>query len=302
MAWQRQIPFGYQMISGSIMRQSEEADAVDFIFSSYLQGESYLKIADSMSTLGIRYHKANADWNKHMIKRILENPKYAGCESYPPIVSTKVWREAQAVRDRKTVGWKAQPNCVETVKRKLVCGECGSVFSKDTSTNASGNRWWHCSNAGCGCTFKLRDNELEETVTGLMNLLIISPELLDRASAGTVSETGLSPLSLEAARMQNEINRELGKQDMNEDYLVSLIFGCAAEKYDMLHDSITRREMGIAKSELANHPILTAFDPKLFGQAVESLIANADGTFALRVIGGNVILDGKEINVNEHNS
>ena len=302
MAWQRKIPFGYQMISGGIMPHPEEADAVDFIFSSYLQGESYLKIADSMGALGIRYHKATKEWNKHMVKRILENPKYAGCGAYHAIISTESWREAQAVRDRKTTGWKKQPSCVETVKRSLICGECGAAFDKNTPTNTSGNRWWHCSNTECGCTFKMRDEDLEEMITALLNRLIISPELLDRPSTGSVSGAGLPPLSLEAARMQNEINRELGKADMNEDYLVSLIFGCAAEKYDMLHDSIIRREMGIVKSELANLPLLTAFDPKLFEQAVESLVANADGTFALRIIGGIMILDGKEINANEHNS
>ena len=302
MAWQRKIPFGYQMVSGDIIHQPEEADAVDFIFNSYLQGESYLKIADSMSALGIRYHKSTAEWNKHMVKRILENPKYAGCGAYHAIISTESWREAQAVRDRKTTGWKKQPGCVETVKRSLVCGECGSAFNKDTSTNISGNRWWHCSNTECGCTFKLRDDELEEKMTSLMNQLIISPELLDRTSAGATNGAGLPPLSLEAARMQNEINRELGKQDMNEDYTISLIFGCAAEKYDMLHDSITRREVGILKSELMSLPLLTAFDAKLFESAAEALIANADGTFALRIIGGNIISDGKEDTADEQNS
>ena len=299
MVWQRKIPFGYQMINGSIMPHPEEADAVDSVFNSYLQGESYLKIAVGMQELGISYHKDTSEWNKHMVKRILENPKYAGAESYPAIISMKTWCEAQAVRERKTTGQKKQSACVEAVKRSLVCGECGSAFNKDTPTNRSGNRWWHCLNTECGNTFKMRDDELEQRVVTLMNRLIISPELLDRHITGV---NGMLPLSLEAVRMQNEINRELGKPDMNEDYMISLIFGCAAEKYDMFHGSVKRREMGILKAELQNQPLLTAFDPTLFGRTAEALIANVDGTFALRIIGGNTISEEKENTENEHNT
>lgn len=289
MAWQRKIPFGYEMRDGEIVPHQEEAEAVAFIYDCYRQGESYLKIAGAMSELGIRYHATTSEWNKHMVKRILENPKYAGQTGYPAILTADVWQSAQAVRGRKTVGWQSQSPCVELVKRKMVCGECGSVFDKTTATNATGNRWWHCSNPECTCTLKMKDETLEETMTDLLNRLIVRPELLDRP------EGSEPPLSLEAARMQNEINRELGKADMNEEYLTALILGCAAEKYAVLDTAESRRKAARLKEEMLERSLLTAFDSALFERAVEALLVSADGTLALRVPGGNHITEtGKE--------
>lgn len=289
MAWQRKIPFGYRMERGEIVPHPEEAEAVAFIYGLYRQGESYLRIAGAMSELGVRYHEATCEWNKHMIKRMLENPKYAGQEPFPAIVPAEVWREAQAVRDRKTTGWKSQSPCVELLKRGMVCGECGAAFSRHTPTNASGNRWWHCSNPECSCTLKMRDDTLEEAVTALLNRLVTEPELLDPR------EPGERPLSLEAARMQNEINRELGKTEINEEYLTALIFSCAAEKYEMLDSGEAQRKTARLKAELRERPLLTAFDASLFSETTEALLVSADGSLALRLYsGGDITETGKE--------
>lgn len=235
-----------------------------------------------MSELGIRYHEATAEWNKHMVKRILENPKYAGLGDYPALLPADLWHKAQAVRIGKTADWASQSVCVEMVKRSFFCGECGSAISKDTSAR-NGTRWWHCSNTECAITLKMRDDDLEETVTALLNRLITSPELLNPL------ELSEPPITLEAARMQNEINRELGKADINEEYLTALILGCAAEKYAMLDDGSEQRKIAGLKAELYKWPLLTDFDPALFSDAAESLLVMAEGTLALRTAGGNII-------------
>lgn len=84
MAWQRKIPFGYQVQNGRINCQPEEAKFVRSIFSHYLLGSSYSQIADEMARQGVRYHQHTAQWNKHMVKRILENERYLGMDGYPP--------------------------------------------------------------------------------------------------------------------------------------------------------------------------------------------------------------------------
>ncbi|MBS5655891.1 MAG: recombinase family protein, partial [Firmicutes bacterium] len=87
MAWQRKIPFGYQVQNGRINCQPEEAKFVRSIFSHYLLGSSYSQIADEMARQGVRYHQHNAQWNKHMVKRILENERYLGMDGYPQLVT-----------------------------------------------------------------------------------------------------------------------------------------------------------------------------------------------------------------------
>lgn len=82
MAWQRKTPFGYQIQNGRITCHPEEAESVRYIFSHYLLGNSYNQIADEMAQQGVRYHQHTAQWNKHMVKRILENERYLGLDGY----------------------------------------------------------------------------------------------------------------------------------------------------------------------------------------------------------------------------
>ena len=80
MAWQRKIPFGYMICGGLILPHPQEADAVRYIFGQYLAGASLLTIAEGMTRQDIRYHQHTAEWNKNMVKRILENAKYTGAD------------------------------------------------------------------------------------------------------------------------------------------------------------------------------------------------------------------------------
>jgi hypothetical protein len=275
------------MAGGEIEKNPAEAGAVAVSYESYLRGDSYLAIANAMSGQGLRYHEASAGWNKHMVKRMLENPKYAGQDEYPAIVSRNIWNDVQDMRDRKMAGNKSQPVCIAMVKRRIICGECGSVFSKDTHMTASGNRWWHCSNPECSHKFNMKDSGLEETMTAILNRLIMAPELLD------LLQPAEQPAPLEAVRMQNEINRELNRAEADEEDIITLILGCAAEKYAMLDDGAEKKKIAGLKADLQNWPLLTAFDPALFSDAVQAVLVMVDGTLALRIIGGNIITENE---------
>ena len=98
MAWQRKTPFGYQIQNGRITCHPEEAESVRYIFSHYLLGSSYNQIADEMAQQGVRYHQHTAQWNKHMVKRILENERYLGLDGYPRLIADE---EFLAVRLRR---------------------------------------------------------------------------------------------------------------------------------------------------------------------------------------------------------
>jgi len=282
MARKRAIPFGYKMESGDIVPHPEETEAVVFIYDSYHRGESYLTIANAMCGLGVRYHEASAEWNKHMVKRILENPKYIGQNEYPAILPADIWNGAQTIRDRKTAGYNNQSLCVETVKRSFFCGECGAAISKDASIK-DGIRHWHCSNTECGVAVTMRDSALEKAIITLLNRLISAPELFD------VPESAKRAASLEAARIQNKINHELNKADIDEEYLTSLILSCAAEKYAVLDDVTDQRKITRLKVDLQEQALLTAFDSVLYHDAVEAVLVMADKTIALRIAGGNII-------------
>ena len=96
----RKLPFGYQMRMGEIVRNEPEAKAVQDIFLQYTLGASLKEIAEQMSKTGPTYDEGKS-WNKNMIARILENPKYTGADSYPKLVDIKLFESAAEKRQTK---------------------------------------------------------------------------------------------------------------------------------------------------------------------------------------------------------
>ena len=93
----RKLPFGYQMRMGEIVRREPEAKAVQDIFLQYTLGASLKEIAEQMSKTGPTYDTGKS-WNKNMVARILENPKYTGVDNYPKLVDIKLFEAAAAKR------------------------------------------------------------------------------------------------------------------------------------------------------------------------------------------------------------
>ena len=96
----RKLPFGYQMRMGEIIRNEPEAKAVQDIFLQYTLGASLKEIAAQMSKTGPTYDEGKS-WNKNMVARILENPKYTGTDSYPKLVDIKLFAAAAEKRQAK---------------------------------------------------------------------------------------------------------------------------------------------------------------------------------------------------------
>ena len=96
----RKLPFGYQMCMGEIVRNEPEAKAVQDIFLQYTLGASLKEIAEQMSKTGPTYDTGKS-WNKNMVARILENPKYTGVDNYPKLVDIKLFEAAAEKRQTK---------------------------------------------------------------------------------------------------------------------------------------------------------------------------------------------------------
>ncbi len=70
-------PFGYDMESGALIINSEEAKTVAGIFEGYMDGRTMVSIADNLNERGIKTKKAG-QWTIWSIRHILRNPVYAG--------------------------------------------------------------------------------------------------------------------------------------------------------------------------------------------------------------------------------
>ena len=85
---------------GEIIRNEPEAKAVQDIFLQYTLGASLKEIAEQMSKTGPTYGTGKS-WNKNIVARILENPKYTGVDNYPNLVDIKLFEAAAAKRQTK---------------------------------------------------------------------------------------------------------------------------------------------------------------------------------------------------------
>lgn len=72
-----QAPFGYDLKSGILIMNSEEAKTVAGIFEDYTEGRTMVGIADILNEKGIET-KRGGQWTIWSIRHILRNPIYAG--------------------------------------------------------------------------------------------------------------------------------------------------------------------------------------------------------------------------------
>ena len=85
----RMILFGYEKRRFKPFVNRAEAKTVKRIFNEYLSGKSLSAIADGLTKEQVVYFKDKTVWTKNAVKRILENPHYAGDSEYPAIISAE---------------------------------------------------------------------------------------------------------------------------------------------------------------------------------------------------------------------
>ena len=108
MASNRKQPFGYKMEWGEIVIQAREASVVRWIFQTYLAGASYNDLTEALEKGDVPYEVGKL-WNKNMVARILENPKYTGQCDYPPLISQKQFDAVQSRRQKQTASPQKTP-------------------------------------------------------------------------------------------------------------------------------------------------------------------------------------------------
>lgn len=134
----RKQPFGYKMEFGDIVPEPEEAETVRSIYLKYLAGASFKVLAESLQEQGLPYD-GDKPWNKNMVARILENQRYTGTDSFPPLITEEQFLAAQERRKRMT------PERTQTPAQKELRKLCGGAPPQYVERQALGilNRLVH---------------------------------------------------------------------------------------------------------------------------------------------------------------
>ncbi len=285
MAWQRKTPFGYMVQNGEIATCPEEADTVQRIFSRYLAGFSYLRIAEELSAGTVPYHKHTPLWNKNMVKRILENTQYLGTDGYPRLISNDDFRSVRLLREIKN-NCVLCPAAVKPIREKAVCAVCLGRLSRNTRSH--GKPRWVCGNPDCHTIVRISDDIIINQVHERLRQLAEAPDLLVPPQAP--KESGFS----EAVRIRNEINLCFNRGDINPDYIKSLIFAAAAEEYASLPDASPAHELSTLRQRLVEHCASEADLRELLAKAVTAIRIGTPDRIELELVNGQII--GKEQN------
>ena len=297
MAKNRTIPFGYCMKNGEITTEPKEVYAVVTIFDEYLEGRSLSEIAKLMQTEKIRYNAVSDKWNKNMVKRIIENDKYLGNDTYPQLITDDIFKRANEKRVKKATTLNLISEDLQAIRNITYCLECDHKLSR-IGGNSKYEKW-DCRNPDCyKFEYRLTDQMIIGAVLNVLNSAIANPSLLE--SGGEIST--YSPTA-DIVRKQNEINHMTDSPQVDFDRVKAEIFRLAEMKYDCCtyNESPQKTEELIAL--LQNNEQLNTLDIGLFKSCVSKIWISHFCAIEVELINGVRINNITErVNKNEHSA
>ena len=280
MAKNRTIPFGYCMKNGEITTEPKEVYAVVTIFDEYLKGRSLSEIAKLMQSEKICYNAVSDKWNKNMVKRIIENNKYLGNETYPQIIDEETFRLANEKRVRKATTLNLISEDLQAIRNVTYCTECGHRLSRIGGN--SKYEHWDCRNTDCyKLEYRLTDQMIIGAVLNVLNSAIVNPSLLE--SGGEIST--YSPTA-DIVRKQNEINQMTDSPQVDFDKVKAEIFKLAEMKYDCCSYNESPQKTDELKELLKGHEQLNMLDIGLFKACVSRIWISHFCTIEAELING----------------
>jgi len=279
----RNVPFGYQYQNGVITTHPQEAAVLNRIFSEYQNGCSLLEIASRLNDENIEYQPGVTGWNKSRIKRLIEDMRYTGKDSFPTIISMET--------HHVIVEMKAEKNTQHSTDRSheifhidvpVICPICGSEMNRrhDSRFKKCQQRWI-CSNADCRTMIHKADSDLLHDITVLLNRGIVNPGLVQ------IPANNESAPSVQVIKIGNEIARTLDTLDYDKNTLRKKTLECASLKYADIDSApyIAHR----LKAVLADAEPLSTFSLPLFKRTVQAVHLGKDGAVSIKLINDQMV-------------
>ena len=279
----RNIPFGYTMKKGEIIAEPTESQAVKDIFKLYLDGKSMSEIARQMSISQISYNGITFDWNKNMVKRILENEKYLGKDGYPVLIDNETFNHANARKKSKATSVNEISEELKIIRSLTYCTECGHRLSRiggNTQTDK-----WDCRNIECSrFNYRLTDNMIKDILLHILNSVIANPDLLD-----TDSEISAYTTNIKVKCQQNEINRLMDNPEIDSEKVKTEILRLAELKYDCCTYDESPQKTEYLKELLSDREQLNIIDYDLLKSCVSRILIGHFYTIEIEFINGITI-------------
>lgn len=252
----RKILYGYQIQRGELAVQPQEAIVAKRIVTLYLVGLSYQKIADTLNADGIPFSEEAPLWNKHKVKRLLENPRYAGTDGYPAIIDSGDFQSVQTRIREKTAGHVKKEKRPTLLLREYLRCSCGQRLRRVAGP------------AGKADTLYFRCDVCKKRIA-ILDKDLLSEVSRQMSEHNRPAEESYIP-SGEVVRLTNAVNRGLEHPAHPEEIVTSILQGVSA-RYDCCPAP--------TESDTFNRPAEVDF--KYFGQAVSHITISEENTIAV---------------------
>jgi site-specific DNA recombinase len=290
----RRFPYGYEMQNGLIVICLKEADTVKQIFSQYLNGKNLKNIAERLTENQIEFLPGEYGWNKSRIKRMIEDERYIGDDTYPAIIDKDIFQKANFEKNSR----RTNISPVVTAEKKLlthkvICADCRRRLLHNTDSRLKNSEKWFCKNEDCKFSVYMTVAELEHEITEILNLLISTPKFTEYEETDIQAEP-----SLEIIRMENEIERQFESIDFDKNEIQNMILQCATKKYDAYKG--VRHITDRLKADFEQSSPLSAFNTRLFDRTVSAITIDKDKKVCLKLKNNKIIR--KELPLNDANT
>lgn len=273
----RRIPFGYVMIKGEIKADPVEISAVIKVFNEYIAGNGLTAIAKILEVDGIPYYKGEpAVWNKNMVKRIIENKRYIGDETYPQIIDASVFKRANDEKEKKANNLCLVPENMAELRNIIRCAECGGRLFRNQ------NDTWNCKAPSCRkFSYIVTDQIIESAVLNMINTAAANPSLVDAEGEMSI----YSPSSA-VLKQKNEIDRLMDTSKIDYDTVKAAMMRLAEIKYQCCSYNDVPQLTARIKMLLAERGQLDTLDNDLIIKIVRQITVSHYAEIGLELING----------------
>lgn len=266
----RSIPYGYAVKNGENIKHRDESKIVQRIYNDYINGNSFKTIARVLTDEGVSFLPGRSDWNKNRIKRILEDIRYTGENTYPAIISMDVFQKVcEFIKSNHN--HQNEKSMINYRLRCLVECHCGTKMSRrhDNRRKASLD-YWTCLNPECKFVANINDETLLLEMMELLNRLITEPSLI------RIDEPCDYEIPIEITRLKNEVSRQFDSIQLDKDDLKATIFALASEKYKHLDNP--RHISHLLRAEFEKQTLLSHFSEELLKRTVKRIWIDSNST------------------------
>lgn len=244
-----------------------------------------MKIAEQLNNENVEYMPGVCGWNKSRIRRIIEDERYLGTNSYPPIIDEDTHETLIQIKSKKNTQKGTDRKAdIFNLGVPILCPKCGNKMIRRYDKRCKPQEWWLCQNDNCKNTVRISDKNFLDSITECLNTVIRNPDIIE-----TVTDIDNEP-SLDVRRLKNEISRMLDSHGFDKKLLRKKMLECVSLKFgDIDSQKYTSKRL---KADFADADPLSSFSMDLFNRTIKAIKFSTDGEVNIILINDQQI--GKE--------